>query len=273
MPDIHSLKKQLRGIRSTQKITRAMKTTSTAKLSKLGVIFSQYSEFGSQCKKMLEQFGLGYREAFREADPDAPAVAVVIASNRGMCGNFNAEILKFAMERLPRLGSYRLVSCGKEAEDFFREKKLPVEKTVVFGDVPAYEESSALFDDLAAWRRDGKASRVYVIYPQYINILYQRPTIYELFPENFPETDKTSLLIPDQNTVVAKTAKMVFRAMFYQLVLESALGAQAATLMTMRSAYETATDYCARLESEINRLRQSLITADIIETSVKRDEE
>lgn len=270
MPDIHSLRKQLRGIRSTQKITRAMKTTSTAKLSKLGVIYSQYSEYGKQCKKMLEQFGLGYREAFREADADAPAVAVVIASNRGMCGNFNAEILKFAMEQLPRLGAYRLVSCGKES--FFQEKKLPVEKTVVFGDVPTYEESSALFDDLAAWRRDGKASRVYVIYPKYLNILYQKPTIYELFPENFPETDKTSLLIPDQNTVVAKTAQMVFRAMFYQLVLESALGAQAATLMTMRSAYETATDYSARLEGEINRLRQGLITADIIETSVKRDE-
>lgn len=271
MPDIHTLKKQFRGIRSTQKITRAMKTTSTAKLSKLGVIYNQYSEYGTQCKKMLEQFGIGYREAFREADPDAPAAAVVIASNRGMCGSFNAEILKFAMERLPRLGAYRLVSCGKEAEDFFQEKKLPVEKTVVFGDVPSYEESSALFDELAAWRSAGKASRVYVIYPKYVNVMVQTPTIYELFPEDFPESEKTSLLIPDQDTVAARTANMVFRAMFYELILESALGAQAATLMTMRSAYETATDYCARLEGEINRLRQSLITADIIETSVKRD--
>lgn len=272
MPDVQALKKQFRGIRSTQKLTRAMKTTSTVKLSKLGGIYSQYSEYGNQCKKMLEKFGLGYREAFREADADAPAAAVVIASNRGLCGSFNAEVLKFAVEQLPRLGAYHLVACGKEAASFFQEKKLPVEKAVTFDDVPAYEESGALFDELAAWRSSGKASRVYVIYPKYINIMVQRPTIYELFPEDFPETDKTSLLIPDQNTVVATTAKMVFRAMFYQLVLESALGAQAATLMTMRSAYETATDYCARLEGEINRLRQSIVTADILETSVKRDE-
>lgn len=272
MPDVHSLKKQLRGVRSTQKLTKAMKTTSTIKLSKLGGIFSQYSEYGIQCKKMLEQFGSGFREVFREADTAAPAVAVVITSNRGLCGSFNAEVLKFALEQLPRLGAHLLISCGKEAGSFFQEKNLPVEKEVVFDDVPAYEESSALFDEIAAWRSSGKASRVYMIYPKYINILYQRPTIYELFPEHFPETDKTALLIPDRNTVVAKTAKTVFRAMFYQLFLESALGAQAATLMTMRSAYETATDYCARLEGEINRLRQSLITADILETSVKRAE-
>lgn len=271
MPDIHSLKKQLRGVRSTQKLTKAMKTTATIKLSKLGGIYAQYSEYGRQCKKMLDRFGAGYREAFREADADAPAAAVVVTSNRGLCGGFNAEVLKYAMEQLPRLGECRLVCCGKEGDSFFQEKKLPVEKTVVFGDVPAYEESSALFDEIAAWRSAGRVSRVYVIYPKYLNVMYQRPTIYELFPASCAQDDKTALLIPDRNTVVEKTAKTVFRAMFYQLILESALGAQAATLMTMRSAYDTATDYRARLEGGINRLRQSLITADILETSAKND--
>ena len=59
--------------------------------------------------------------------------------------------------------------------------------------------------------------------------------------------------------------------MFYEIVLEAAIGAQAATLMTMRSAFDTATEYAENLEKEINRLRQSAVTADVIETSAERE--
>ena len=61
--------------------------------------------------------------------------------------------------------------------------------------------------------------------------------------------------------------------MMYEVLLETALGAQAATLMTMRSAYDTATEYSDQLETQINRLRQSAVTADVIETSGERKEQ
>ena len=271
MPDVQTLRKQLRGVRSTQKLASAMKTTSLVKLSKLSGIYGQYSEYGAQCKKLLEQYGSSYAEAFRETDSAAPAAVIVIASNKGLCGTFNADIFHFAVDQLPRLGPYRLIACGKETIRFFRKKRLPADKAVVFHDIPTYEESSALFDEVVEWRNAGKVSRVYVIYPQYFNMMHQSPVISEVFSVDCPEADETELLIPDRNTVVERTAKTVFRAMFYKLVLESALGAQAATLTTMRGAYDAATEYCAELEGQINRLRQSLITADIIETSAKSD--
>lgn len=271
MPQVHSLKKQLRGIRSTQKVAKAMKTASTVKLSKLTGVYGQYSEYGTQCEKLLEQYGPVFLEAFRETDSDAPAAVIVLASNKGLCGTFNTEILNFAMEQLPRLGAYRLIPCGREAIHFFQRKKLPVEKGVVFEDVPTYGESSALFDEVVEWRNAGKISRVFVIYPKYINLMRQEPAISESFSVDRPKAGETALLIPNQSTVVEKCAKTVFRAMFYKLVLETALGAQAATMLTMRSAYDTATEYCAELEGQINRLRQSLVTADILETSAKSD--
>lgn len=242
-----------------------------AKLSKLNGIYGQYSEYGTQCKKLLEQYGSIYSEALHAADDAAPAAVIVLASNKGLCGSFNADILNFAMDQLPRPGAYRLIPCGREAIRFFRRKRLPVEKTAVFHDIPTYEESCALFDEVVRWRTAGKVSRILVIYPKYFNMMRQTPAIFEAFPENRPKADETNLLIPDRDTVVERTAKIVFRGMFYKLVLESALGAQAATLMTMRAAYDAATERCAELEGQINRLRQSLITADIIETSGKRD--
>ena len=271
MPEVHSLKKQLRGIRSTQKLAKAMKTASVVKLSKLTGVYGQYSEYGAQCEKLLEQYGPVFLEAFRETDSAAPAAVIVLASNKGLCGSFNAEIFNFAMKQLPRLGAYRLIPCGREAIRFFQRKKLPVEKAAVFGDVPTYEESSALFDEIVEWRNAGRISRVFVIYPKYINMMRQEPTISESFSTDHSGADETALLIPDRSTVVEKNVKMVFRAMFYKLVLETALGAQAATLLTMRSAYDTATEYCTELEGQINRLRQSLVTADILETSAKSD--
>lgn len=271
MPEVQTLRKQLRGVRSTQKLASAMRTTSMAKLSKLSGIFGQYSEYGAQCEKLLERYGSIYLEAFRETDSAAPAAVIVLASNKGLCGSFNADIFNFAMDRLPQLGAYRLIPCGREAIRFFRKKKLPAEKTAVFHDIPTYEESCALFDEIVRWRTAGKVSRVYVIYPKYFNMMRQSPAVSEVFSANCPVADETALLIPDRNTVVERTAKTVFRGMFHKLVLESALGAQAATLMTMRAAYDAATEHCAELEGQINRLRQSLITADIIETSAKSD--
>lgn len=271
MPEVQTLRKQLRGVRSTQKLASAMRTTSMAKLSKLNGLYGQYSEYGAQCKKLLEQYGPVFLESFRKTDSAAPAAVIVLASNKGLCGSFNADICNFAMDQLPRLGAYRLIPCGRETIRFFRRNRLPAEKAAVFHDIPTYEESCALFDEIVQWRMAGKISRVYVIYPKYFNVMYQPPTIFEAFSENCPKTDETDLLIPDRNTVVERTAKIVFRGMFYKLVLESALGAQAATLMTMRAAYDAATERCAELEGQINRLRQSLITADIIETSGKHD--
>ena len=272
MPDVQTLKRQLRGIRSTQKLTKAMKATSIVKMSRLSGIYGQFSEYGTQCEKLLEQYGSIFLEAFRETDSTAPAAVIVLASNKGMCGNFNAEILNFAADQLTQLGAYRLIPCGREAIRFFQRKNLPMEKAVVFNDVPTYGESSALFDEVIEWRSAGKVSRIFMIYPKYFNMMRQSPAISESFSIDCPKADETALLIPNRSTVVENTARTVFRAMFYKLVLETALGAQAATLLTMRSAYDTATEYCAELEGKINRLRQSSITADIIETSSKSNE-
>ena len=273
MPAIQSLKKQLRGIRSTQKLTKAMKTISTVKFSQLNGIYAGYAEYGDQCRKIFRRFGTGLLDAVREADSTAPPVVIVIASNKGLCGNFNAEILNYARDTLPQFDAARLVACGKKAVSYFSGKGIPVEKACIFSDIPTYGESSALLDEILEWRSAGKASRVYVIYPEYVNMMNQSPVMIELFSADPAENGDLTLFVPDRDAVVQGTAKTVFHAMFYKLVLESALGAQAATLLTMRSAFDTATEYCAQLEGQINRMRQSAVTADVIETSVEWTED
>lgn len=271
MAAIQSLKKQLRGIRSTQKLTKAMKTISTVKFSKLNTQYNDYAFFSEQCMALYAGHARTLAATFPAADPHAPAALVVLSSNKGLCGNFNSEILNFALEQLESLSNYRLVACGKKAIGYFNRRKIPIEKEWLFEDTPSFEDAVALLDCLLSWRQEGKISQILIIYPRYDHMMQQTPTLRELFETEERLEEWDALLLPDRQTILGNTSKTILRALFYRLILESALGAQAATMMTMRSAYDTATEYCSKLEGQINRLRQSAVTADVLETASERE--
>lgn len=271
MPSIQSLKKQLRGIRSAQKITKAMKTIATAKFAKLNTIYNNFSEYGKQCEAIFDNYSAAFTEFSNEIDPTAPVAFIVIAANRGMCGSFNADLLSFAYDKMSELGNFLLIACNKKAANYFKIKKIPLEKEFILNDIPSYEESSSLIDYIFKLRKDGKVSKVYLIYPKYVNIMRQIPTLRELFTSDNNDRELDVLCIPDRNTIIEKTAKTVFHSMFYKIVIESAIGAQAATLITMRNAYNTASQCRFLLEGQISRKRQNAVTADVIETSAERN--
>lgn len=272
MPAVQNLKKQLRGIRSTRKLTKAMKTVSTVKFSKLNGIYNEFSAYGRECEKIYAKYEASFVNVLAATDSNAPTLVVVMAANKGMCGSFNSELLNFAMEKLSGMDRYLLCAVGNKAIHFFKNKNIPIEKEYAFEDIPSYEDANILLDDMALFRAEGKVSGVLVIYPKYVNMMTQKPSCCELFShKGETQDDETVLFAPDRSSVVNKTAMTVFGALVYELVLETALGAQAATLMTMRSAYDTATEYCEKLEGQINRLRQSAVTADVIETSAEAD--
>lgn len=269
MPSIQSLKQQLRGIRSTQKLTKAMRSVSTVKFSRLRSAYEKYSAYGEECRKVFEEYQADFLTAVPAGDPGAPPLFVVIAGNKGLCGKFNSELLKFAQNELDKREEYCLLACGKKAIRYFRQREIPLEAERVLDDEPTFAESAELLRHVVDLRRTGKVSGVYVIYSRYDNMLTQTPAVRELFPAPSGKKKGTGqiLCVPDRGTLIRKNVPTVFGAMFYEMVLSSALGAQAATLMTMRAAYDAATEYCTQLEREISRRRQSAVTADVIETS------
>lgn len=272
MPDIEMLKKQLRGIKSTQKLTKAMKTASTVKFSKLKSVYDGYSEYGRECADMLEKYGAEFTEYMGKVNEEAPVAVIVMASNRGLCAKFNSEIFELALSEIQKHERVYLVACSKKAVSYFASKKVKVDKSSVISDVPAYEETSRLLDEITDLRNKGEISSVYVVYSKYFNMLSQKPLVKELFSVKKRNQNEKLFCIPDRSTIISQTAQRVFKAMFYELALETAMGAQGSTLMTMRSAYDTATEYCESLEAQINHIRQSAVTADVIETSSEHNE-
>ncbi len=265
MATVQSLKKKLQTIRSTAKVTRAMKTASTVKYSKLSGIYAEYEKYADEYLRLYESYRSEFNSVFNCSNPDAPCCYVVIASNKGMCGAFNSELLSF-FGNMDADGI--VIGCGRKAAEYFDKKGIDSERNFVFNDIPSYEQVKELFEYICFLIAEGKISSVKTVYPEYTNMIKQSPVCKDLFSYEESDAEKTEpLFVPDRETVIRNTAEKIFMAVLYKRVLEAALGAQAATLTAMRSAYDTACEYSAKLETEMNRKRQSQVTADVIEIS------
>ncbi len=269
MATVQSLKKKLQVIRSTRKLTQAMKTASTVKYSKLSGLFSAYARYEEQYAELYGAFYDEFSASFSSAAGNAPVCYIVIGSNKGMCGSFNTELLSFALDIIGTGENSIIFTCGKKAAEFFHKKGIKTEKSYVFSDVPDYAQASELFSELQQLIDEGKFSAVKLIYPEYKNMIKQSPVCRDLFEEKGSGARAEILYIPDRETVIRCAREKVISCLIYKKILETALGAQAATLTTMRSAFDTASEYCVTLEAEINRKRQSQVTADVIEVSAE----
>ena len=269
MPAIQVLKKKLRGIQSTQKISKAMKTISSIKISQLTTVYNNYNEYGKHCEKLYEEYKSDLLGALPPMNETAPVCYIVITSNKGLCGGFNSDLLKFANEEIQNSkNEHILIAIGKQAITYFNNKHIEYENSFIFNDIPDYSEALLLLNYVIELRKSQNISSVKVIYQKYSNMMKQTPCVQELFYDNdIQQGESKTLLMPDKQMVIENVAPVIFQSIFYKLLLEVALGANASTLMTMRSAYDTATEYCEQLESEINRQRQSAVTADVLETA------
>ncbi len=273
MATLQELRKKLKSIQSTVKLTKAMKTVSSVKFSKLNRIYSENLHFSRSCEALYEEYAQEINGLFPKSQSTAPEAVFVMASAKGMCGGFNTEIFGYFQKEKENFPENALFfPCGKKAITFFTEKKIPYEKAFEFSDIPSHEESRAFLDEILSMREAGKISRIHIIYPKFRNIMKQLPETVLLFEENTGGGEKKeneAEFFPDKETVLGNIADIIIFNRIHSIILQTALGAQAATLTTMRSASDTATAYCMKLETEINRKRQSEVTADVIETTNK----
>lgn len=275
MATLPELKKKLKGIKSTEKLTKAMKSVSAAKYSHLNTVHSKHRAYSEECRTLFKEYAGISEEFIPPCNNAAPPAVFVIASNKGMCGGFNTEIFNFFIEKKADFPENTLFfPCGKKSIGYFSEKQIPYEKSYIFSDIPSCDESEAFLRDIISMRENEKISKVFIIYPEFRNAMKQIPVITDFFSaaEGSDEDtdDSNTLFVPDKETVLKSITDAVLGDMMFTILTVTALGAQAATLNTMRSAYDTATVYSAQFETQINRKRQSEVTADVLETATER---
>ena len=272
MPNLRDLKKRLKSVQATGQLAGAMRTVSAAKYSRLGKQHTVYREYAEACSVVTEALPSLMDNCFPPLHPEAPALYVLPASNRGLCGGYNSELFNFFRQALGEnvARNFLVLPCGKPAVSFVRENGYPLDREFLLPDIPTFADCQPLMNHIRELYRTGVVSSVDFFYQKHINMLTQQPTRVRVLGQEPRDTESGSdsfLYLPSREQVEKSASLTILNARLYALLLETATGSQAATLLAMRSAYDNAEDSAAELSLHISRIRQAAVTNSVIEIS------
>ena len=269
MAGLEQLKKRLSGVKITGQLAGAMKTVASAKYAKVSRMYASYRKYSANFENLVGMSGCFCDNREDSAERDC---YIILGHNRGLCAGYNTELHSYALETYDQNPDALFVVCGKEAIKFFEEKHVPIEKTAVFHDISEFEECRTITEFVLLLYNQNKIRSVHVIRQKFVNTLTQVPNTTRLLPiidKNAKiETANEPIYVPDIATVRVQLCRLSVSSSLYQMILESSMGAQAATLTAMRTAYDNAKDTAEKLIMAINKKRQSAVTTGVIETSV-----
>jgi F-type H+-transporting ATPase subunit gamma len=276
MPALIDIRRRIRSVKSTQQVTRAMKMVSAAKLRR-----SQEAIFAARpfARKMLEVLNRMASRADPHAHPliedrgEGKVLAVVITADKGLCGAFNANIIRtvsrFLAERPEVDVSFSLV--GRKGRDFFRRRQVKVrsEHVGVFQAL-RFETARGIAGDLVEAFTSGEVDRVFLVHNEFKSVLQQPLVIDRLLPierhmirPEEPEPDY--LYEPEPASIFAEILPRHVEVQVWRALLESVAAEHAARMTAMDAATNNATDLIDRLTLHMNKVRQAAITKEIIE--------
>jgi len=276
MPNLKALRKRIGTVRSTQQITKAMKMVAAAKLRRAQEAAERARPYA---RKLSEMFAAVVTGATAEAHPllarreERRADVLIITSDRGLCGGYNANILRLAETVLRQGGrEVAIFPVGRKAVEYLRRRAIPTrgERTGLLQQ-SAVEVATAIADELAARFVEGESDAVYLVYSQFRSAISQIPTVVPLLPVALPEATEASgptveyIFEPPQKALLAELLPAYLRTLILQALLEAAAGEHGARMTAMENATTNASDMIDRLTLSMNRARQATITTELME--------
>ncbi|HZT15125.1 MAG TPA: F0F1 ATP synthase subunit gamma [Gaiellaceae bacterium] len=292
MATVQDLKRRVRSITNTRKLTRAMELVASARLRRAQ---SRIEAMRPYADRMLELMG-GVAQAagavrlpLLERREDVQRVAIVpVTGDRGLAGAFNAQVLRraFALQREARSQGQEVVffSAGKKAQSTLRFRRLEVGQAWTgFSDRPAYSDAQAMAHALAEAFVNREVDRVLVVYNAFVSPLVQKVTVTEVLPvptevleqqdEERKERSHSPNFIyePEPEEILARLLPVYVETELYRALLESAASEQGARMTAMRNASKAAGELIDNLTLAMNRARQAEITQEILEVVAGAD--
>ena len=264
-------------MKSTLKITSAMKLVSSAKLRKAQNAIAAMRPYEEALQKMLAMAqGAGNVPGNVTSPENAPlpAVIVAIASNSSLCGGFNANAI--AKVRSVRRSGDVVYSIGRKmadamARDGFRSPK----DYSALSEHPAYAEAAALVEKLSEDFYEGRISGVTLVYTHFVSTSRQVPVAERLLPvdDGTPsvissEVEKSpsdAILEPSARELLKELLPRTLKLKLYAALLDSAAAEHAARTVAMQTATDNAEDLLSELTLQYNKGRQQKITSEILD--------
>jgi F-type H+-transporting ATPase subunit gamma len=276
MANVRDIRRRIRSAKNIQQITRAMKFVSAARLRKAQERVIAARPYARQMLAVLKSLAARVPE---NAHPllaqrgDESIEVVVITADRGLCGAYNTNVIRQALEFL---GQHRdrkveLNILGKRARDFFRRRPYTVRHEAInVLQKPSYADASAIAKDMIDQFCKGEKDQVWLVYNEFKSMAQQRVVVEQLLPIQrleHPEDSERLEYIYDElpDKIFDSLLPRHVEAQIFRALLEAAAAEQGARMAAMETATNNAAEMIEGLTLYANKVRQAGITKELIE--------
>jgi F-type H+-transporting ATPase subunit gamma len=292
MAKTRAIVKRRKAIRNIRKITRTMELIATARFKKALDRATKAEAYTRKIAELAADLSASATDIshplLQTRSEVKSSLLLVITSNRGLCGGYNASLIREASARVRQIreegAELHLELSGKRAIGYFRFHRIEAdEKFTHFEDRPKYEEVEVLANRYIQGYISGRYDRIEVVYMKFLNAARQIPVAETLLPlssvesatqlatrkKSTGEADKTSPVdyefLPNAQDILEELLPVSFKARLFKCFLDAAVSEQIARRVAMKAATENAGDIIKSLTRQYNRARQAQITKEIAE--------
>ncbi|MDZ7626244.1 MAG: ATP synthase F1 subunit gamma [Ignavibacteriaceae bacterium] len=279
MATLRDIKNRIVGVKSTQKITRAMKMIATAKLRGAQQRIVGARPYANKIGEMLSR--LAADDSLQTNPFFAPRTikkicVVVVTADRGLCGAFNTNIIREATsyinEELKNENSVSVFTLGKKATEYFSKRNYNIEGKIVglFGSLE-YQSTLQLYNDLIPKYLNGEIDKIVLVYNEFVSMIQQKIVKAQLLPVPFISEDKevkasiNYIFEPDQLSIFESLIPKHLKVQLWRALLESNAAELSARMTAMDNATTNAQEMIRSLNLKYNKERQAAITKEILE--------
>jgi F-type H+-transporting ATPase subunit gamma len=281
-----ALRRRIRSVQSTMKITRAMELIAASRIvrSQQRVAAARpYIEQLTEVIRNLSKAGAGLNQPLLVPREDVRTVGfVVVTADRGLCGGYNANVERAAEAAIAREQAqgrdYALFVTGKKGESFFRFRHFKVARSFTgFSETPTYEDARAVAREVLARFEAGEIDQIQLIYTQFLSLGSQRVVERRFIPMDATAiseatggsdtggTEASYEFEPSPEAILTQLLPRYVEGRMFAALLDAAASEEAARQRAMKAATDNASELIKHYERQANRARQDAITTEIME--------
>lgn len=282
MPTLRDIRKRLKAIQSTKKITAAMKMVAAAKMRKVQDRMLNFRPYASRMQLVLSDLA---KVAEREIHPllalrpRKTVEVLVLTSDKGLCGAFNTNILRAAANYIKSLEhegvQLSLSVVGRKARDYFRRRNVKMRKVWIgLSGRVTYTNAQEIASDLVENFINETYDEVVVVYNEFKTMLSQKVNIVKLLPIGAIEGEEASkepsmfgdyLYEPSRQVVFERLLPKYIEIQIYRALLESSAAEEAARMTAMENATKNCSELINKVTLLANKIRQASITKELMD--------
>ncbi|MEW5843606.1 MAG: ATP synthase F1 subunit gamma [Bacteroidota bacterium] len=283
MATLRDIKGRIKGVKSTQQITKAMKMVSAARLRRAQENIINARPYSKKIAELLRHL-LSAQKDFENplfVEREVKSIAlIVVTSDRGLCGAFNMNIIRTAEQMVKddliefyRNGKLQLYCLGKKGNDYFTKRNYPVVGSYpgIFSNLK-FEFASGLIKELTNKYLSGEIDKVLVVYNEFKSVIQQKTTSVQIVPIKSFETEANEtasaadyIYEPDRTSIINALLPKHLNTQMWTILLESYAAELGARMTAMDMATENAKELIRSLQLTFNKVRQASITKEILE--------